>query len=140
MTRDSSNNANISTRRNPVLPQANILTLEERTQREREATTNVAPSSSSNIILEIVSNIPENISNPNVFQNRHAASSALTRNRSKYDMHRNLMSTIAIDTGTNRVNKNETTMQSVLNHKQIDNSGGTERSHTHPQGNKKLTL
>ena len=149
----SSENANIYTRRSPVPPQANHLVL-ERTQRAREATTNVAPSSSSNIILEIVSNIPENISNPNVFQNRHAASSALTRNRSKYDMHRNLMSTIAIDTGTNRVNKNETTMQSVLNHRQIDNSGGTERSHkqrtdnsrgtershTRPQGNKKLTL
>ena len=69
-------------------------------------------------------------------------------------MHQNLMSTTAIDTRTNRVNKNEATMQSVLNHKQIDDSGGTERnhkqqkdnsrgterSHIHPQGNKKLTL
>ena len=69
-------------------------------------------------------------------------------------MHRNLKSTIAINTETNHVNKNETTMQSVLNRKQIENSGGTERnhkqrrensreterSHTHPQGNKKLTL
>ena len=97
----SSDNTNISTRRSPVLPQANILTLEERTQRAREATTNVAPSSSSNIILEIISNISENISNPNVFQNRQATSSALTRNRTKHDMHQNLMSTTAIDTGTN---------------------------------------
>ena len=74
------------------------------------------------------------------------------------------MSTIAIDTGTNRVNENDAPMLSVLNHKRIDDSGGTERSHkrtdnsrgterchpddsggtershNHPQGNKKLTL
>ena len=54
-----SENANINTRRSPVPPQANPLVL-ERTQRAREATTNVVPSSSSNIIWENISNISEN--------------------------------------------------------------------------------
>ena len=104
----SSENANIYTRRSPVPPKVNHLVL-ERTQRAREATTNVAPSSSSNIILE---NIPKNTSNSNMSQNS-AASLALTRNRTEYDVHRNNLSTIAIDTGTNRVIERNMTMQSA---------------------------
>jgi hypothetical protein len=57
----SSENANIYTRRSPVPPQENILTL-ERTQRVREVMTNVAPSSSLNIISDNP-NLTENTSN-----------------------------------------------------------------------------
>ena len=112
-----SENANITTERSPVPPQANTLIL-ERTNRAREAATNVAPSSSSNIILE---NITKNTSNSNMSQNS-AASPALIRNRTEHDMHRNNLSTIAINARRNRVIERNMTVQSApssLSHNQF---------------------